>query len=147
MQSTGTEERMKPVAELICESVNVDPRVCAEEGHSAFGVIQKNSHPPGPVLQSHQTGWRGVRYVLASSLQAQNPEAVSGADGELALPVYGLSGNSQLPLNFLPHFHLPVAPPTAKALLGQNVGHAVEAFGVVRYLLELIREPHLLSVV
>lgn len=147
MQATGTEERMKPVAELICKGVNVDSCVCAEEGHTAFGVIQKHTHPPRTMLYSHQAGRRRVCYVLASSFQAQSPEAVSRAEGELALPVYGLSGNSQFPLNFFPYFHFPVAPPTVKALLGQNICYAVEAFGVVRYLLELISEPDQFSVI
>lgn len=147
MQSTRTEERTEPVSECICEGVNVDSRFCAVEGHTAFWVVHKHAHPPGSLLQSQQGDRRGVGSVLPSSLQAQSPETVRRADSKPALPVYGLSDDTQAPLDLLPDLHLPVAPPAAEAFLGQYVRHAVEPLRVIGYLLELVRVPHLFSVI
>lgn len=116
MHASGTEEWMKPVCEGVCEGVNVDTGFCAEEGYTALCVVQEHAHLPGPVFYSQQGDRRGVGHVLASSLHAYSPETICGADGELALPVYGLSDDTQVPLDLLPDLHLPEAPPTAEAL-------------------------------
>lgn len=147
MQSARTEEGMKPVSEFIRERVDVDSRLCTEERHAAFCIIQIDAHFPRPVLQSHHGDRRCVGNILASSLQAYSPEAVGWADGELAFPVYGLSNDAQVPLDLFPNVHLPVEPSHVEALLGQHVGHAVKAFGVIRDLLELVSVPHLFSVI
>lgn len=147
VQASGAEEGVEPVAERVCEGVNVDSGLAAVEGHAALGVVQKHAHLFRPRLKGQLGDGRRVGNVLASRLQAQGPEAVGGADGELPLAVDGLSHHPQAPLDLLADVHLPVAPPAAEALFGQHVGHAVEPLGVVRHLLDLVRVPHLFPVV
>ncbi len=147
MNATGTEEWIEPVSKCICEGVNVDSGFCAVEGHAALCVVQKDAHLPGPLLQSQQGHRRGVGNVLASSLQAQSPETVCRADGELALPVDGLPDNTQIPFYLLTDLHLPVAPPAAEAFFGQHVCHTVEPLGMIWYFLELVCVSHLFSVI
>ena len=138
---------MQPICKIIIEGVNVGSRLAAVEGHPTLCAVQEHPHPPGPVIQSQIGDRRAVGLILTAAFEAQSPEAVVGANCELALSVYGLSDNTQTPLDLLAHLHLPVVPPAAEALLGQNVGHTVETFGVFRNLLKLVRVPDLLPVI
>lgn len=138
---------MKSISEFIYKRVNVDSRFCTVKGHSAFSIIQKHTHLPGSVLQRQRGDRRGVGSALTPSLQAQSPETICGADGKLALPVYRLSSDTQVPFDLFPNLHFPIAPPAAEAFFGQHVCHTVEPFGVIRNLLKLVCVAHLFSVI
>lgn len=78
---------MEAVAERVCEGVNMDSGLGAVERHASFSVVQKHAHLFRPGLQGQVGDWGRVGTVLAPGLQAQGPEAVGGADGELPLAV------------------------------------------------------------
>lgn len=87
VQASRAEESVEAVAERVCEGVNVESGLGAVEGHASFSIVQKHAHLLRPGLQGQVGDWRRVGNVLASRLQAQGPEAVGGADGELPLAV------------------------------------------------------------
>lgn len=110
----GTEERIDGVRKSIIECVDEESGLYVVEGHHSLIKVHVDSNPRWSDAD-RQAGWRlcseGVLSLIA---QAEEPVAVGGAYGDLALPVDRPAGHSQVPISLPTNVHLDRKQDTGK---------------------------------
>lgn len=102
----GAEEWIDCVRKSICEGVDENSGLHVVEGHHPLLKVHVDPNSRRSDAE-HQAGRRlGSEGVFSLIAQTEEPVAVGGAYGDLALPVDGSARHSQVPIGLPPNVHL-----------------------------------------
>lgn len=102
----GTEERIDGVGKRVGEGEDEKPGLHVVEGHHPLLKVHVDPNPRRPDAERQAGGRLRPEGVFALIPQTEEPVAVGGAYGDLALPVDGPARHPQVPVGLPANVHL-----------------------------------------